>query len=162
VLVLLIGYAYLHALNTQGQFRPATEPAPTTIGNVLVAIAAIAGAAAWTLGHRRARTGDGGGARALLILGWALTVAGLAGDLVIFITLKAPSPLHAYASSIGLFLFYHAWHLIIGLVVMTLVLVRTMRGRITNREYIIEIVGWWLWWAAAAAVAVLVLTTAIA
>jgi cytochrome b561 len=81
---------------------------------------------------------------------------------VIFITLKAPSPLHAYASSIGLFVFYHAWHLIIGLVVMTLVLVRTMRGRITNREYMIEIVGRWLWWAAAAAVAVLVLTTAIA
>jgi cytochrome c oxidase subunit 1 len=161
VLAIFMAFVYLHALNTQGAFKGAAEKAPATIGQVLITLAAFAGAAAWSQGHKTLRAGNGAGARPLLVLAWVLTAAGLIGDLVMFIALKTPSPLHAFGSMVGLFVFYHAWHLIIGLAVATIALGRLFKGRMINREYIVQIVGWWLWWAAAASLGALILMTAI-
>ncbi|MGA2015011.1 MAG: cbb3-type cytochrome c oxidase subunit I, partial [Solirubrobacteraceae bacterium] len=160
VLTLYIAFVYLHGLNTQGQFR-AGEPAPSVLGQVLITVAALAGAAAWSQGSKALSSGDDGRGRGLLVLGWALTIVGLIGDLVIFAGLKSASPLHAYASMIGLFVFYHGWHLLIGLAVTSIALGRLLKGKLGERGYIIQIVGWWLWWAAAASVGLLVLTTAL-
>ena len=40
-----------------------------------------------------------------------------------------------------------------------IVLGRLFRGRIGGREYVIQVVGWWLWYAAAISVVMLVLTS---
>ena len=159
--VICLAYIYLDALNTQGQFKPSSEPVPTTVGNVLVTVAALAAAAAWTWGYRRSLSGDTTGARTGVTLGWVLTLAGLVGTIVVFATLKAPLPLHAYASSMALFTLFHAWHLVVGSLIGLIVLGRLYKGRIGGREYVIDVAGYWLWYAALMAVVFTVLTFAI-
>jgi cytochrome c oxidase subunit I len=160
-LVISLAYIYLDALNTQGQFRPSSETTPTTVGNVLLTVAALAAAVAWTWGYRRSLTGDSTGARTGVTLGWVITLAGLVGTVVVFAGLNAPLPLHAYASSIALFVLFHAWHLVAGLVIGAIVLGRLYKGRIGGREYVIQVVGYWLWYAALISVVLMVLTLAI-
>lgn len=140
VAAIYLGFVYLHALNTMGQFRPASEPVPTMIGNVPVTVGALAAAAVWTWGHWRQQAGSGR-MRAALTLAWILMVADLIGDLVVFATLGYPSPMHAYASSMTVFIFYHGYHMIVGLVIATLVLGTLYRGRLAGREYTAELVG---------------------
>ena len=161
VLALYVGFIYLRGLNTQGQFR-AHEPSPSTVGDVLITLAALAGAAAWTWGYRRSRAGQGAQVLPWLALGGLLTLAGLVGNIVLFGSLRAPLPMHAFASAVDMFILYHAWHLIVCLAVMSLVAASVVRGRSRGREYTIQIVGWWLWWTAIAAVALLVLMLAFA
>jgi len=159
--VLYLGFIYLDALNTQGQFHPASEPKPSTLANVLITLGALAGAAAWSYGYRISRSSARGSFAPWLIVGWILTLAGLVGDLVLFADLKAPTPLHAYASSMSLFIFFHAWHLIVGLVITSLVLGTALRHRLAGREYVAQIVGWWLWYAAIVSVVLLIITAAV-
>jgi cytochrome c oxidase subunit I len=156
-----LAYIYLDALDTQGQFKPASEGTPTTVGNVLVTVGAVAAAVAWTWGYRRARDGYHGQARGWAMLGWILTLAGLAGSVIVFARLTAPLPLHAYASAIALFILFHAWHLVAGSVLGAIVLGRMLKGRIGGREYVIQVAGWWLWYAAVMAVVITVVTLAI-
>jgi cytochrome c oxidase subunit I len=159
--VMFVAYIYLDALDTLHQFRPGSEAKPTTVGNVLLALGALAAAAAWTWGYRRARSGDRAQARTGVVLGWILTLAGLAGTVVVFASLKAPLPLHAYASATSLFTLFHAWHLVGGLLIATIVLGRMFKGRIAGHEYVIQVVGWWLWYAAIVAVATTLLVVAV-
>jgi heme/copper-type cytochrome/quinol oxidase subunit 3 len=160
-LAMYLAFIYLDGLNTMGQFKPRSEPAPSTLGNVLLAVGAIAAAAAWTWGYRRARGGHAERARAGVTISWLITLAGFVGSLIVFGGLNEPVPLHAYASSISLFVLFHAWHLLAALVMGLLVLGRLFRGRIGGREYVIQIVGWWLWYAAALSVVALVLVETI-
>jgi cytochrome c oxidase subunit I len=160
-LVIALAYIYLDALNTQGQFKPAGESAPSTVGTVLVTVAALAAAAAWTWGYQRSRAGDGTGARTGVALGWGITLAGLAGTLIVFAAYNPGLPLHAYASSMSLFMLFHAWHLVAGLVIGAIALGRLFRGRIGDRTYVIEVVGFWLWYAAIISVIATVLTLAV-
>ena len=150
VLALLVGFIYLSGLNTQHAFHPKSEPMPSSGLSWLIVVIAFAGAAVWHWGHVRSKAGDTAGGRAGLTLGWMLTIAGIVVDIVLFAGLKAPSPLHAYASGVGMFVFYHAWHLIIALAVTSIVLVMAIRGRLAGHEHLSEVVGWWLWWAAIA------------
>ena len=161
VLAISVAFVYLDALNTQGAFHPSSEPSPGTLGSILVTLMALAGALSWTAGYRALKAGDNTQAKVRMSLGWVLTVAGLIVDLIIFAGLKAPTPLHAYASSISLFIFYHAWHLIIGVIVATLVLVCALKGKLTRHAHVSQIVGWWLWWAAGAAVLMSILMLAV-
>jgi len=160
-LAIYSAYIYLHALNTTGQFRPSSEPVPTTVGNVLLTVAAVLGAAVWTWGHIGKQPADSRRVRIGVTLGWLITLAGLAGSLVVFATLNYPAPMYAYGSSMALFVFFHAWHLIIALIIGTLVLGRLYRGRLAGREYTIECVGYWLWYTAVLAVVMTVLVTAL-
>jgi cytochrome c oxidase subunit 1 len=160
-LVFFLAYIYLDGLNTMGQFRPGSEARPATLGTVLLAVGALAAAAAWSWGYKRSRANDGGGMRAGVTLGWLLTLAGFVGSLFAFGDLKAPLPLHAYASSMSLLVLFHGWHLIAGLVMGALVLGCMYKRRIEGREYIIQIVGWWLWYSAILSVLTLVLIMAI-
>jgi len=131
------------------------------VANVLITVAAVLGAAVWTWGHYGKRPADSLRVRLGVTLGWVITLAGLAGSLVLFATLNYPAPMSAYASSMALFVFFHAWHLIIALVIGALVLGRLYRGKLAGREYTIECVGYWLWYTAALAVVMIVLTTAL-
>jgi len=160
-MVVCLAYIYLDALNTQDQFKPSAESTPTTVGNVLVTLAALAAAVAWTWGYRRSRSGEDTHARTGVTLGWILTLAGLVGSIVVFASLTAPLPLHAYASAIALFTLFHAWHLVAGLVLGALVLGRLYKRRIRGQEYVIQVAGWWLWYAAIVSVVTLVLSLAV-
>ena len=64
-----------------------------------------------------------------MTLGWLITLAGLAGSLVMFATLNYPAPINAYGSSMELFVFFHAWHLVIALMIGALVLGRLYGGK---------------------------------
>jgi cytochrome c oxidase subunit I len=160
-LAIYVGYLYLDALNTQGAFRPSTEPVPTKVGTVLLTVGALAGAGVWTWGYRAARAGDGAGARMRVAVGWLVSLAGLIASVILFLNYNAPLPLHAYASSMGLFMLFHSWHLVIALVIGAIPLSRMLRGRIGGREYTIQVVGWWLWYTAITAVVVMALTLAV-
>ena len=160
-LAIYLAFVYLDGLNTMGQFKPRSEPAPATLGNILLAVGAVVAAAAWTWGYRRTRAGVAARARAGVAIGWLLTLAGFIGSLILFAGLKEPVPLHAYASSISLFILFHAWHLTAALVMGLLVLGRLFKGRIGGREYVIQVVGWWLWYTAALSVIALVLIETI-
>jgi cytochrome c oxidase subunit I len=157
---LYIGYLYLDALGTQGAFR-AGEPSPSTVGTVLLTAGALAGALVWSWGFRATSRGSGGGVRGALVLGWLLSLAGLVASLVVFLDYNAGLPLHAYASSMGLFILFHGWHLVIALVICAIPLSRLLRGRIGGREYTIQITGWWLWYTAVTAIVMMVLTLAV-
>lgn len=160
-LALYAGYVYLDALNTQGAFRGG-EATPTRLGTVLLTVGALAGALVWSWGYRRSRDGDGAPvARAAVAIGWIISLAGLIASVLIFLNYRAPLPLHAYASSMGLFMLFHGWHLVIAVVIGLIPLGRLFRGRIGGREYTIQCVGWWLWYTAVTAVAMMVLTLAI-
>jgi cytochrome c oxidase subunit I len=160
-LAVYIGYVYLDALNTQRAFRGG-ESTPTTLGTVLLAVGALAGALVWSWAYKRSRTAGGGAAARLgVALGWLISLAGLIASVLIFLNYKAPLPLHAYASSMDLFMLFHGWHLVIALVIGLIPLGRLFRGRIGGREYAIQIVGWWLWYTAVTAVLMMVLTLAI-
>jgi hypothetical protein len=80
---------------------------------------------------------------------------------VVFAGLKSPLPLHAYASAMSLFVLFHAWHLVAALVLGALVVGRLFKGRIGDRTYVIQVVGWWLWYTAITAVVVMVLVFAV-
>ena len=160
-MVISLAYIYLDALNTQGQFKPSSETTPTTVGNVLLTRGRAGRGGGLDLGlpavalGRRHRGAHGRDAR----LAYHARRAGR--QLVVFASLKAPLPLHAYASSIGLFILFHAWHLVAGLVIGAIVLGRLYKGRIGGREYVIQVVGYWLWYAAIVSVVLMVLTLAI-
>jgi cytochrome c oxidase subunit I len=160
-LAIYSAYIYLHALNTTGQFRPSSEPVPSTVGTVLIMVASVLGAAVWTWGYVGKRAADDPRLRIGVTLGWLITLAGLAGSLVLFATLNYPAPVYAYGSSMELFVFFHAWHLIIALIIGALVLGRLYRGRLAGREYAVECVGYWLWYTAVLAVVMTVLTLAL-
>ena len=96
-----------------------------------------------------------------MTVGWLITLAGLAGSLVMFATLNYVAPMYAYGSSMALFVFFHAWHLIIALVIGAMVLGRMYRGALAGREYTVDCVGYWMWYTAALAVVMLVLTLAL-
>ena len=49
-LAIYSAYIYLHALNTTGQFRPSSQHVPKAVGNILITVAAVLGAAVWTWG----------------------------------------------------------------------------------------------------------------
>ena len=99
--------------------------------------------------------------RGALVLGWLLSLAGLVASVVVFLAYNPGLPLHAYASSMSLFILFHSWHLVIALVICAIPLGRLLRGRIGGREYTIQITGWWLWYTVVTAVVMLVLTLAI-
>jgi cytochrome c oxidase subunit I len=160
-LAVYLGYLYLDSLNTQHAFKPASEPVPTKIGTVLLTVAALAGAAVWSWGYRVSRSGKSGGALPAMGLGWLLSLGGLIASVVIFLNYKAPLPLHAYASSMDLFVLFHGWHLVIALAIGALPLARLARGKLGGRQYTIQIVGWWLWYSAITAVLMMVLTLAV-
>jgi heme/copper-type cytochrome/quinol oxidase subunit 3 len=159
-LAIYLGYLYLDALDTQRAFR-AGESAPSTLGTVLLTVGALAGALVWSWAYRTSRSRGAVAARAGVTLGWLLSLAGLIASVLIFLSYKAPLPLHAYASSMDLFILFHGWHLVVALAIGAIVLGRLYRGRIEGREYTIQITGWWLWYTAITAVVMMVLTLAV-
>lgn len=159
-LVLYVGYLYLDALDTEHAFRVG-EPAPSTVGTVLLAVAASVAAVVWTRGYRSSAAGDSAGAGRFMAIGWLLSAAGLAGSIATFLAYRPALPLHAYASAMDLFLLFHGWHMVIALVIGLIPLGRLRRGRLGDRHYSIQIVGWWMWYSAITAIVMMVVTLAV-
>ncbi|MGO9902687.1 MAG: cbb3-type cytochrome c oxidase subunit I [Solirubrobacteraceae bacterium] len=155
-------FAYLHALHTQGQFKPSAEAKPSVVGSLLVTAASVAAASIYYWGQRGLRSGNGGRVRAGVMGAVVISLVALVGDVLVFGGLNYPSPLHAYGSFISLFILYHAVrHLVVGVLIGALVLGRLYSGRLAGRDYVIQVTGWWFTWIAFTAVLMLVLMLTI-
>jgi cytochrome c oxidase subunit 1 len=162
VVAVYAAFIYLHALNTQGAFKPPTEARPSVVGTVLVTAGSVVAALAYAWGQQGLRSRDAGRVRTGVMLAVVISLAALVGDLLVFGGLNYPAPLHAYGSFMSLFILYHAFrHLVVGVVVGALVLGRLLKGRLVGRDYVIQATGYWFWWIAITAVAQLVLMVAI-
>jgi len=162
VLAVYLAFVYLHALNTQGQFKPSAESTPSMLGIVLVTAASVLAACAYSWGQRGLRTGDSRRVCTGLTLAWAISIAALVGDVLTFGGLGYSVPLHAYGSFMALFVVYHAVrHLLIGVLVGALVLGRLYSGRLAGRDYVIQATGYWFWWVAITAVVMTVLIATV-
>jgi len=146
-----LAFVYLSGLNTQGQFHPKKEAAPTTAGTLLVMVAAIVAAAVYTWSRRGGRS-DTRRARTGLMAAWGLSLVALVGNLALFAGLGYHAPLHAYASSVALFVVYHSIHLLVALVVGALLIGRLRSGRLAGRSDVLDAAGYWFWWVAISAV----------
>jgi len=151
VAAIYLAFVYLSALNTQGQFHPKKEAAPTTAGTLLVMVAAIVAAAVYTWSRRGGRS-DTRRARTGLMAAWGLSLVALVGNLALFAGLGYHAPLHAYASSVALFVVYHSIHLLVALVVGALLIGRLRSGRLAGRSDVLDAAGYWFWWVAISAV----------
>jgi len=161
VTAIYLAFVYLDGLNTAKQFHPRSESMPSTVGNVLVVVAALAAAAIFSWGWRGARAGDTRRARIGVTLAWLISLAALVGNMVVFAGLGYHAPLHAYASSMALFVFYHSIHLLVALVIGALVLGRLRSGRLAGRDDVLEAAGYWFWWIAVMAVGMTALMMAV-
>jgi cytochrome c oxidase subunit 1 len=157
VLATFLGFLYLHALNTQGQFR-AGESVPSVLASALLAVAAVVAALTYRWGQGGLASGEGGRVRVGVTMAWVISAAALVGDLLLFAGLNFAVPFHAYASWMELFVFYHGIHLLLAVVIGGLVLGRLYSGRLAGRDYVIRAAGYWFWWVAAAAVVTTLLT----
>jgi len=162
VLAIYVGFLYVHALNTQGQFKPSTESTPSILASALVTAASVVAALCYTWGQRGLRSNDTRRLRRGVTLAWIISVAALVGDVLAFTGLKYSLPLHAYTSFISLFIVYHAFrHLFIAVVIGALVLGRLYSGRLAGRDYVIQATGYWFWWIAITAVVMTVLEATV-
>ena len=160
VLAMFLGFLYLHALNTQGAFK-GPDSAPAVAASVVLAVAAVVAALSWQWGRAGAAKGDSARARAGVISAFLITLAAFVGDLFVFAALKFPVPFHAYASGIETFVLYHAFHLLITLIIGGLVMGRLLSGRLARRSYVLTAAGYWFWWVAAGAVMTTLVTAFI-
>ncbi len=161
VLAVYLGFLYLHALNTQGQFT-SKESTPSIVGSVLVTAASVLAASAFSWGQRGLRSSDSRRVRLGVTTAWIISIVALVGDVVVFGNLDYTLPLHAYGSFMGLFIIYHAVrHLLIAVLVGALVLGRLYSGRLAGRDYVLQATGYWFWWIAITAVIMTVLVATI-
>ena len=161
VLALLLGWIYLHGLNTPGPVPHLRRGGARDRRQRDRRRSSGDRRARVPLGPGRPSTGQEGRVRAGATLAWVISLAALAGDLVVFADLKFATPFHAYASGIELFVLYHAFHLLIALIAGGLALGRLLKGRLAGREYVMSAVGYWYWWVAVMAVALTVVMATV-
>jgi heme/copper-type cytochrome/quinol oxidase subunit 3 len=157
VMATFLGFLYLHALNTQGQFRVG-ESVPSILASSLLAVAAVVAALTFRWGQGGVDSGDWSRVRAGVTMAWVIAVAALVGDVLLFAGLNFAVPFHAYASWMELFVFYHGIHLLLTVIIGGLVLGRLYSGRLADHGYVIKATGYWFSWVAVAAVLTTLLT----
>jgi heme/copper-type cytochrome/quinol oxidase subunit 3 len=151
---ILAGNLYLGALNVMGQFKPASEQAPSAALGIGLTLIAVASALSYGWATRAFATGNEAGfsARARLALG--LVAIAVLGQIWFIASLSFPAPLHGYASMIILLAAYHELHLLVTAVAGLLILGRLARRRLVGQGYLVEVVGYWWYYVAVVAVVI--------
>lgn len=142
VLAILAAGGYLSTLNVLGQFKGG-DKAPAFLPGLLLAVVLILSGLVYYWWERGVLRDGGAGQRTLFILSWVLMIVSLAGQIWICTTLRYASPFHAYASMILLLTWYSAFHLLLASIIGLLLLGRIINGRLAERGYIVEVVGYW-------------------
>ncbi|MDQ2887134.1 MAG: hypothetical protein M3Y39_13745 [Chloroflexota bacterium] len=142
IVAILAAGGYLSALNVLGQFKGG-DPSPAFLPGLLAVIALLLSGLAYYWWERGVRKNGDVGQRVFFILSWALMIIALAGQIWVSVGLKYASPFHAYASMLLLLAWYSAFHLLLGAIIGLLVLGRILNGRLVERGYIVEVVGYW-------------------
>jgi heme/copper-type cytochrome/quinol oxidase subunit 3 len=142
VVAILAAGGYLSALNVAGQYKGG-DPAPAFLPGLLAVIVLVLSGLVYYLWERGVRRVGGAGQRALFIISWALILIALAAQIWVSVGLKYASPFHAYASMLLLLAWYSAFHLLLAAIIGLLVLGRILNGRLVDRGYIVEVVGYW-------------------
>ena len=138
VLAIAMAFIYLHGLHTQNAFWGPGEPTPDRLWTVLTGVFALLGGLAWFWARGGLKTGEEGRVRAGIYLAWILMAASLVTDMVAYNKLPYQAPLHAYASGIMLMMIYHAFHVLLTLMIGGLLIGRLSSGRLKGRDYVVE------------------------
>ncbi len=149
VVAILAAGGYLSALNVLGQFKGG-DPAPAFLPGLLAVIVLILSGLAYYMWERGVRRNGGAGQRGIFIVSLVLMIIALAAQIWVSVGLKYPSPFHAYASLLLLLAWYSAFHLLLGAIIGLLVLGRIFNGRLVERGYIVEVIGYWWYYTVAA------------
>ena len=162
VVAILAAGGYLSALNVLGQFKAAGEHAPALLPGVLLAVFILLSGLAYYWWQRRVLASAERSQRALFILALIFMVAALLSQIWIGRTLGFASPFHAYASLVLLLTWYSAFHLVLTTLIGLLLLGRILRGRLVERDYIVEVVGYWWYYTVIAGLLMLLFSMVIA
>jgi hypothetical protein len=162
VVAILAAGGYLSALNVSGQFKAAGEHAPALLPGVLLAVFILLSGLAYYWWQRRVLASAERSQRAFFILALIFMVAALLSQIWIGATLGFASPFHAYASLVLLLTWYSAFHLVLTTLIGLLLLGRIVRGRLIERDYIVEVVGYWWYYTVIAGLLMLLFSMVIA
>jgi hypothetical protein len=162
VVAILAAGGYLSALNVLGQFKAAGEHAPALLPGVLLAVFILLSGLAYYWWQRRVLASAERSQRAFFILALIFMVAALLSQIWIGLTLGFASPFHAYASLVLLLTWYSAFHLVLTTLIGLLLLGRIVRGRLVERDYIVEVVGYWWYYTVIAGLLMLLFSMVIA
>jgi heme/copper-type cytochrome/quinol oxidase subunit 3 len=146
-----VSQAYLHILNSSGQYRAGVQP-PSVVAGLILAAVVAASAAIYFWGEQGHRAGHLDRYRTGLIAAWVLVLIALVGQLVVLFGLRYSIPENGFASLVMVMSAYHAVHLLVTALIGFLVLGRVLHGRIAGHEYITEVTGYWWYYVAATAV----------
>ena len=155
---LIAGGGYLGALNTLGQYKIAGDHASSPLQALLLAVAlAVSGFSYfwWQLARKR----QGANLLAIFALAWVCMIAATVIQIVIGSSLGYTAPYHAYESLIILITWYSAIHLLLtSCITGLLVFGRGLRGRLVDREYIVEVHGYWWYYTVIVSLIMLLFT----
>lgn len=155
---LLAGGGYLSALNTLGQYKIPGDHASTLLLALLLGISLAVSGISY-LWWQQARKNQGANLLAIFVLAWVCMIAATVIQIVIGSTLGFTPPYHAYESLIILITWYSAIHLLLtSCFTGLLVLGRGLRGRLVDREYIVEVHGYWWYYTVIVGLIMLVFT----
>lgn len=148
VLAILAAGGYLSALNTENQYRIATDHPPAFLPGLVVAIALVLSGLTYYWWERRVRPSEGsrGNSQQLFfILAFVFMLIAMVVQAVISITLNRAytAPYDAYESVITLLMWMMAVKHFLAAILGLLLLGRIMRGRIAGHEYLAEAAGYW-------------------
>jgi hypothetical protein len=161
VVAILAAGGYLSALNVSGQFRAAGEHAPALLPGVLLAIFMVLSGLAYYWWQTRVLASADRKQGAIFILSLICMVAALLSQIWIGVTLGFASPFHAYASLVLLLTWYSAFHFALTALIGVLLLGRIVRGRLVERDYIVEVVGYWWYYTVIAGLLMLLFSMVI-
>jgi hypothetical protein len=144
-LAILAAGGYLSALNTENQFRTASDHPPSFLPGLLVAIALVLSGFTYYWWERRVRRSEDNSQTVVFILSWALMLVALGLQTWISVNFSRTyaAPFDAYESLITLLMWFmaikHFQTSILGLLLTG----RITRGRISGHEYLVEAASYW-------------------
>lgn len=158
VMALFFSYLYLRVLNVNHLWRPSYVHPAGAISVIMVAALVVVSAGA----YRWAVAGIRAGRQEQLRRGLALALLFLVADIVVQVyqmtAVQFGPQSGGFASSYFALAGYHVFHLCVGLLVGTGMLVRAMRAKFSAEHHMeVVVLGYFWYWIAIVAVAVALL-----
>ena len=152
VVAIMAGAQYLHALNTEGQYKVAGDYAPSFVAGLLVMIGLLLSGLAFYLWDRRASKAGETGQTLFFLLSLLIMLAAAVGETWIGATLSYGVPIQAYESVHLLITWFTAVHLWLAAIIGILLVGRILRGRVAGHEFVVEVSGWWWYYTVVASI----------
>ena len=152
VIAIMAGAQYLHALNTEGQYKVAGDYAPSFVAGLLVMIGLLLSGLAYYLWDRRASKAGETGQTLFFLLSLLIMLAAAVGETWIGGTLRYGVPIQAYESMHLLITWFTAVHLWLAVIIGIFLVGRILRGRVAGHEFVVEVTGYWWYYTVVASI----------